>query len=108
MKKIAIVALLLTLGSGAGAQKSKPNTVTIIGTVSGDTKGFQKIYFYSRSRTKDSVAIKDGKFTVVLPYQKPDMELFYTEYDVKQKGMYSPFALLVDRPGVIYLKDLDL
>src|SRR5688500_9368020 len=22
--------------------------------------------------------------------------------------MYSPFALLVDRPGVIYLKDLDL
>jgi thiol-disulfide isomerase/thioredoxin len=108
MKRSITTCLLLVLLSRGVAQSQKEATITIIGTVRGDTKGHHKIYSYSRNRKKDSVEIKEGKFTLVLPFVQPDMELFYTEYEVKQRGMYAPFALLVDRPGVIYLKDIDL
>lgn len=100
MKRIILGVLLIHVVLGLAAQKK----VTINATLSGDAKGFNKIFVYSATMPSDSVTMQNGKFTVTVPYEKPFMLLMYTEYEVRSNGMYQPFGLLVDRPGTITLK----
>lgn len=103
MKKIIIGVLLLNVGLGLMAQKK----VVINGTVTGDTKGANQIYVYGNGIETDTLYIKDGKFSGSVPFEKPFVFLMYTEFESK-KGMYSPFPVLVDKPGTVTLSDFDI
>lgn len=101
MKKLFV--LLLTLPSLAMAQ-----TVVIKGKFNGDTKGNNKVYIYGNNVKNDSAVMVDGSFEFTVPFEKPFLPLFYTEYDKNVKRMYSPYPVLVEQPGVITLTDGDI
>jgi hypothetical protein len=50
----------------------------------------------------------DGSFEFKLPFEKPFLPLFYTEYDKSVKRMYSPFPVLVEQPGEVVLSEGDI
>ncbi|SIO41827.1 TlpA family protein disulfide reductase [Chitinophaga niabensis] len=100
MKKL--FALLL-LPSFAFAQE-----VVIKGKFSGDTKGYNKIYIYGNNVKNDSAVMVDGNFEFKVPFEKPFLPLFYTEYDRYVKRMYTPFPVLVEQPGEVILSDGDI
>jgi peroxiredoxin len=61
-----------------------------------------KIVIYNRATaTHDSAVIKDGKFEFVLKFQEPSLYMFYSQFEQKTKGGYSPYGILVTEPGVI-------
>ncbi|WP_295128814.1 AhpC/TSA family protein [uncultured Chitinophaga sp.] len=104
IKKQPLVLGLLLLAGSVSAQK----TLVITGKFTGDTKGFNQVYVYGTGVKSDSALMTDGKFTFTLPFDKPFMPLFYTEYDKSVKRMYAPFAVLADQPGTITLSDGDI
>lgn len=105
MKRVILAALfMLFLHSHGIAQQ----TVTIKGTVHGDLKGHQQVYVYGKGVKSDTAVIRNGSFEFTLPFTKPFSPLFYDEYDVNVKKGVSPFPILIDRPGVVYLKDIDI
>ena len=83
-------------------------TVTIKGTVKGDLKGHTRIYVYGKGVKIDTAFIKNGSFEMTLPFTKPFSPLFYDEYDVKVKQAISPFPIIIDQPGTVYLNDIDI
>ncbi len=100
-----MIALTLMLYSvGVMAQK----TVTIKGTVKGDLKGHNKIYVYGRGIKSDSAIISNGNFEFTLPFTKAFVPLFYDEYDARIKGGISPYPVVIDQPGTVYIKDIDI
>ncbi|TKC54980.1 AhpC/TSA family protein [Pedobacter hiemivivus] len=104
-KNIITTILLMALGhTMVNAQK----TVTIIGTVKGDLKGHAEVYVYGKDVKTDTAIIKDGSFKFVLPFTKPVAPAFYDEYDAKIKLGVSPLPILIDQPGTVYLKDVDI
>jgi thiol-disulfide isomerase/thioredoxin len=104
MKNI-FIALLLTLSYH---QVTAQNTVTIIGTVKGDLKGHKNIYVYGNGIKTDTAVITNGSFKFSLPFKKPFSPLFYDEYDAKVKGGISPFPVVIDQPGTVYINDIDI
>lgn len=99
MKYILLIVLLT--GITVFAQKKLPKQIIITGTISGDTKGYNKVYCYGTGVSTDSAKIVNGTFKFILPFKEPVIPLFYTEYDVKIKKAYQPFAVLIDRPGQV-------
>lgn len=99
MKYILVIALLT--GTTVSAQKKAQKQIIITGTISGDTKGYNKVYCYGTGVPPDSAKIVNGTFKFILPFKEPVIPLLYTEYDVKIKKAYQPFAVLIDRPGQV-------
>jgi len=104
MRKIVYAGLMVALAVPAMAQK----TVVIKGTVSGDTKGYNKVYIYGTGVKQDSTEIHDGRFEFSLPFEESILPLMYLQYDLKLKGMYSPFGVLVETPGTVTISDIDI
>ena len=105
MQKI-ISGLLLSLA--VTATVAAQQTVTIKGNVTGDSKGYNKIYLYGQGITSDSAVITNGVFSFSFPYVKGVVPLLYTEYEGKVYHGVSPFAAMIDGPCNIYLKDVDI
>ena len=109
--RISILVLCLAFISQLSFGQSKLNAqkfVTVTGNVTGDTNGFNHVYLYGQGFKMDTVLIENSKFTFKIPYSKPCFPLFFTEYDIKQNKMYSPYGILVDGPFDYILKDVDL
>lgn len=103
MKKVIFFVLLFCFAIASIAQTSR--LITVTGTVTGDTKGMNTIYYYRGGAPVDSVMIENEKFVIKLPFTEMYTQLFYTRYDLgpaKNKG-YSPYALLIDGTGDIML-----
>lgn len=105
MKKLLSIVLVLLATMAAMAQKSK--TITITGKVSGEIKGYNYIYYYASGVDRDSAIIRDGLFTIELPFKETYTQIFYTQYELQTKRMYRPFPLLIDGPGKISI-DMDI
>ena len=101
MKKTINLLLLTLFSTAALAQKKTDATVVLNGNVTGDTKGFNQIYFYKGGGKQDSTTIVNGKFKITLPFEGTFPELFYTQYDIKARGGYRPSLVLIDKPGVL-------
>lgn len=104
MKKTIFGLYLLLISATGFAQE----TLIIKGKVTGDTKGYNKVYIYGTGVQKDSVAISNGAFEFKVPYAKGMMPVFYTEYGMKGRKMYKPFPAVIDGPGTLYLNDVDI
>lgn len=76
--------------------------VTIIGTLNGDLKGYNKIYLYTRL-SNDSAEIKDGKYTFSFPFVETEFKTLYPEYVKEMRLMYQPFGILISEPGIYYV-----
>jgi thiol-disulfide isomerase/thioredoxin len=101
MKKLSMLALLTVIAITAVSQKEPEKTVKIRGKVTGNNKGYSKMFYYSQNRDIDSVSIVDGAFTIVRPATEPHLEFIYSEYEVEVKRRYEPLELFVDPSGDI-------
>ncbi|NML23909.1 AhpC/TSA family protein [Pseudoflavitalea sp. G-6-1-2] len=104
MKKIIMAGMMM----GACITATAQGFVTIKGSVTGDLKGYNKIYLYGNDVANDSAEVRNGQFTFKLPYKKPLMALMYAEYTIKNGSMYTPFGLLIDRAGEVTVSNIDL
>jgi len=94
-----IIISLLVFSASAQEVKS----VNIIGKVTGDTKGYQKIFYYSPSSPVAEAIIVEGTFNITLPFTGTFTQLFYTEYEMKINLGFRPFPLLIDGTGDILI-----
>jgi thiol-disulfide isomerase/thioredoxin len=98
MRKLFISFALFFATLSLLAQK-KPKTIKIQGTVTGDTKGYNYVLFYTSNAPMDSAEIKDGKFTITLPFSETYMQVLVTQYEMRGKRGYRPFPILLDGTG---------
>lgn len=105
MRNLFIILVLLIGSSSGVAQKKK--TITITGSVTGDTKGNNYILFYTNNTPLDSALIKDGHFSIELPFAETYMQILVTQFDMRVKIGYRPFPLLIDGTGNINI-DMDI
>jgi len=102
MKKFKTICLLLAVMAGTLA--TAQNTITIHGKVSGDTKGYNSVYYYFPGSSKDSAVIKNGEFKIEMPFTGTFTPAFYTQYEISGKRAYRPFPMLIDQPGTIEIE----
>jgi len=92
------LASFLLLGLSSFAQE-----VTFAGTADKKFDG-DKIVIYNGRGVHDSAFIKDGKFSFTVPFKDPGLFMFYSEAEMKAKGGYSPYLVMVTEPGSIKIK----
>src|SRR6185437_9571205 len=90
-----LIAGLLFTGLTSHAQQIK-----FSGTADKKFDG-DKIVIYNRTGLHDSAFIKDGQFSFVIPFKEPGTFMFYSEAEMKAKGGYGPYSILVTGPGTI-------
>lgn len=100
MKLYLLTLISFMFAECLSAQNS--NDVILHGTMTGDLKGYNKIYLYTRT-SKDSAEIVDGKYTFRFPFSSPVMKYLYPEYIKSQGMMYQPYGVLFAAPGDYYL-----
>jgi thiol-disulfide isomerase/thioredoxin len=101
--KVVLSGALLLAGIAQAQQ-----LVVIKGKVTGDTKGYNKVYVYGTGVKNDSAVITDGSFEFKIPYQEGLVPLFYTEYSLKVSRMYTPFPAVIEGPGVFLLNGIEI
>lgn len=89
---IAGAAVLLTSISSMAQQQ-----VVLKGTIKGDLKGHNKMYFYTRTMN-DSTIIENGQYSYSFTFEEPVNIMLLPEYVLAQQMMYSPFGILFDQP----------
>lgn len=101
LKKVTyLIAGLLLSGSASFAQQ-------IIFSGEADKKyDGSKVVLYTSSYN-DSAFVKDGKFQFTITFKEPTQYLFYSDFELKAKGGYSPYGVLVTEPGTVKM-DADL
>jgi peroxiredoxin len=98
---IAIVSILLFTSVTSFGQNDK---VVFNGTTDTMYKG-SKIVLYNRATNDhDSAYVTNGRFAITVAYKEPTRYYFYSEYEAKKKGGYSPFGIVVTSPGEINMK----
>lgn len=98
-KATYLVAGLLFSGLASLAQEVK-----FEGTADKKFDG-NKIMFYNRATgDHDSAIIQDGRFTITTTFKEPTRYMFYSVYEAKTKGGYSPYGVLVTEPGTIKME----
>ncbi|MDP9076124.1 MAG: AhpC/TSA family protein [Bacteroidota bacterium] len=104
-KKILLLfGLLIFCISLAMAQQR----LTIKGEVNGDLKGLTHVYLYGKGHAMDTTEIVNGRFQFIIPYVKGFIPMLCDEYCLKTYGGFRVFPILVDRPGTIEIKNIDI
>lgn len=96
MRKLIYTGLALICSQIALGQLK----VKVAGTVTGETEGYNKVYFYTQT-AKDSAEIKNGKFEINVNEAVAGSRAISIEYDQKKRRMYSPLVLFYDQSGTI-------
>lgn len=106
MKKkiLSLLSLLITCTTLATAQE----TLTIKGEVTGDLKGLTHVYLYGKGHNMDTTEIVNGRFQFIIPYVKGFIPMLCDEYCFKKYGGFRVFPILVDRPGTVEIKNIDI
>lgn len=52
----------------------------------------------------DSATVVNGGFEISVPYKEPTRYMFYSKYELKKKGGYAPYGILITKPGTINIK----
>lgn len=63
-----------------------------------------KIVIYNRNGLHDSTVIKDGRFDFKIPFKEPNVYFFYSDFERKTKGGYTPFSIMATEPRTIKIK----
>lgn len=82
--------------------------VVIKGEVIGDLKGYDKVYVMDTKMGRDSARIVDGRFELQLPYESGMEPYLFMEAYMRPGKMQEPFLLVIDRPGTLYLRNIDV
>ncbi|WP_177192325.1 TlpA family protein disulfide reductase [Chitinophaga arvensicola] len=104
MRKLLLVLIMVGCTVGVAAQQK----IVVKGTVKGDLKGHNKVYVLEGTQKRDSVEIRNGRFTIRIPWVKDVAPYLHAEYDTTLRPRLPAFPLVVDGPGTIYLDVADV
>lgn len=105
INRIIFCAFFLLINHVASAQlKSEKNVVVFKGTTDTKYNGSTLVLYNKAMGAHDSVQIANGKFEIAVPYKVPSRYMFYSKYELKKKGGYAPYGILVSEPGIIHVK----
>ncbi|WP_312134412.1 TlpA disulfide reductase family protein [Sphingobacterium sp.] len=62
------------------------------------------VLYNNISKQQDTAIVEDGKWLMKLPYHGPTRHMFASEAESAKHGGYSPFGILVEKPGVIQIE----
>ncbi|MCT1526861.1 TlpA family protein disulfide reductase [Sphingobacterium hotanense] len=62
------------------------------------------ILYNNNTKQQDTAIVRDGKWMMKLPYHSPTRHMFASEAESAKHGGYSPFGILVEKPGVIQIE----
>lgn len=96
MKKIITALSGACIALGSLAQSGKQ--ITLQGDISGDLKGHNKMYIYTRTY-KDSAVIENGHYAFKIPFDGPVFMMLLPEYVQAERQMYVPYGVLMDKPA---------
>ena len=77
--------------------------IRVIGHVSGDTEGYDKVYVYNQL-ARDSAEIRNGRFEIEFVEPVVGTRAISLEYDRKKMRMFTPVVLFFDQSGVIEVR----
>lgn len=103
MKQLLTTILVFAGFSTANAQLTNEK-ILFTGTADAKYDG-NMIMLYNRSTNDmDSAVIKNGRFEFSVNYKEPSRYMFYSKYEQKSKGGYSPWGILVTKAGAIQIQ----
>ncbi len=91
-----------TQASQHALTQSSP-ALLFIGTTDTLYNGKEVVLYNKATGDHDSARVKDGKFSFSLVYKGPGRYMFYSKLELKQKGGYAPFGVLVTAPGTMHM-----
>lgn len=100
-KKI-ILASALTLCAGSIFAQTN-NTIVFSGKTDTAYNGKMVILYNKITGDHDSTLVANGRFEITVPYKEPSRYMFYSRYEVKKKGGYAPFGIIVTKSGTVQL-----
>jgi peroxiredoxin len=104
MKTITHCVLFLLIANLAFAQLKEEKSVVIFkGTADTIYNGSTLVLYNKAVAIHDSVQVNHGKFEITVPYKGPTRYMFYSKFELKKKGGYSPYGILVSGPGIIQI-----
>ncbi|MGN8059858.1 peroxiredoxin family protein [Pedobacter sp. 22163] len=104
MKTITYCVLFLLITNLVSAQlKEEKNVVIFRGTADTIYNGSTLVLYNKAVAAHDSVQVNHGKFEITVPYKGPARYMFYSKFELKKKGGYSPYGILVSEPGIIQI-----
>jgi peroxiredoxin len=86
--------------------RDKKQTATVVfkGTADTTYNGKQVILYNKITNDHDSAVVINGKFEITVTFKEPTRYMFYSKYELKTKGGYAPFGIIVTEPGTVLLK----
>ncbi len=106
MKKI-IVSLLFFYASFNALSQQSMGKIIFTGTADKKYDGDKVVLYNNKTKDHDSAYINNGKFVITVSFKEPTRYMFYSEFEMKKKGGYSPFGIVVTKPGVVHI-DADI
>jgi peroxiredoxin/uncharacterized protein YdcH (DUF465 family) len=104
VKTIIFCVLLLLIKNVASAQlKADKSVVVFKGTTDTAYNGSTLVLYNKAMGAHDSVQVANGKFEIAVPYKGPTRYMFYSKYELKKKGGYAPYGILISGPGIVQI-----
>ncbi|MBB6107611.1 Peroxiredoxin [Mucilaginibacter lappiensis] len=105
MKKIVLAILFVSVSKLVIAQTATEKQLVIFKGITDTAYNGKQLVLYNKTTgDHDSVTVANGGFELSVPYKEPTRYMFYSKYELKKKGGYSPYGILISKPGTIHLK----
>jgi peroxiredoxin len=103
-RNIILTGLILAGRLAFGQQAGSNAKIVFRGTTDTAYNGKEIVLYNKATKDHDSVMVRNGRFEVSVPFKEPSRYMFYSKYELKQRGGYAPFGILVARPGIVNMK----
>ncbi|HEY0175470.1 MAG TPA: TlpA disulfide reductase family protein [Pedobacter sp.] len=102
--KITRLTLILIVLSGSVFAQTADKQVVFKGTTDITYNGNVVVLYNKITGDHDSAIVANGRFEIAVPYKEPGRYMFYSKYELKKKGGYNPFGIIITKPGTVQLK----
>ncbi len=98
------MALMIIAGSVFAQITIDKQQVVFKGTTDTAYNGKVVVLYNKVTGDHDSAIVANGRFEISVPYKEPSRYMFYSKYELKKKGGYAPYGIIITKPGNVQLK----
>lgn len=102
IKKSILLLVFITLT--AGSLFAQTPRIVFQGTTDTAYNGQIVILYNKITGDHDSATVANGRFEISVPYKEPGRYMFFSRYELKKKGGYAPYGIIVTKPGTVRFK----
>lgn len=105
MKNILLISAMIIFACPVfGQTAANSQRIVFMGTADTAFNGKMVMLYNKITGDRDSTVVANGRFEIAVPYKEPSRYMFYSKYELKKKGGYAPFGIIVTKPGTVQLK----